>query len=197
MSVAIAAERPPYVVFQQVPMEDRDASIAAGCKVFVDVDFAYITPMGSKDRIERKVADWFAHLEAEVDGGRFKGDWLQQYKQAYAAWKDGLEIPLNGVPVRTWSVVSPAQVKSLLELGVRTVEDLAQANEETIRRLGMGGRDLKNKAVTWLASAKDLGSVTERCVALTEENKALRESLDKLTATVNDLRVQLSAKPAK
>lgn len=188
MSVAIADARPPYVEFRQVAVENRDASVEAGAKVYNDEDFAFITPIGSKDRMERKVSDWFAHLEVEVEGGRFAPEWLRQYKGAYAAWKEGLEPPLDGTPIRQWSVLSPAQVKSLLELRVLTVEDLAQANEETIRRLGMGGRDLKNKAVTWLESAQNVGSVAERCVALTEENRVLRESVEKLTGIVNELR---------
>ena len=193
MSVTVAENRPPYVTFVQVPIEDRDASIEAGFKVFKDVDFAHITPIGSKDRIERRVDDWFAHLASEVEGGRFMEDWLRQYRGAYDAWKQGQEIPVNGTAIRTWSVLSPAQVKSLLELHVRTVEDLAQANEETIRRLGMGGRDLKNKAMTWLESAKNVGSVTERCVALAAENKELQESVARLTAIVNELRGELAA----
>jgi hypothetical protein len=72
------------------------------------------------------------------------------------------------------------------------VEDLAQANEETISRLGMGGRDLKSKAVSWMAAAAGPGKVAE-------ELSALRASLSDATARnevlekqVRDLATQLA-----
>jgi predicted RecB family nuclease len=62
----------------------------------------------------------------------------------------------------------PAQIKTLLDINVRTVEELAAANEETLNRVGMGGRALKQKAIIWLESSKrSAESLTEEVNAAT------------------------------
>lgn len=85
-------------------------------------------------------------------------------------------------------------MKQLLDAKVRTVEDLAQANEETLAMLGMGGRALKDKAVSWLQSAGSTGKTTEELTALRlahdglkERNAALEKAVAELTAMVEKL----------
>lgn len=193
MQLEIAKPRPPYVMFEQRPEEDRNASIAAGHAKFTNVDYAIITPAGSKDRVERPISAWFAHLEAEVRSERFPAEWLQNFKAQYAAWKEGRELPLDGTPILSWPVATPAQVKELLGLRLRTVEDLAAANEETVRRLGMGGRALKQQAVEWLAASKDIGQVSSRITALEIRNAEQAKMISELVAANERLLAQLSA----
>lgn len=184
-------ERPPYVEFVTKGMEDRNKTIETGCYSTKAVDFALITPMGSKDRIERNVADWFASLTEQVQQKRFKGEWLRGYKEAYAAWKDGRELPVNGTPVATWPSISPEQVEQLLRAKCKTVEDLAAANEELMSGIGMGARALKEKAISWLAAASGTGQFAEKLAAAHVENDnlklrqvSLEEQVKTLTALV-------------
>lgn len=192
MAIEIKDARPPYVEFVQVPEEDREQTIANGSLTYKDVDFAHITPMGSKDRIERRVTDWFELLEREVTAGRFPSEWFAQYKAAYEAWKSGKELPVVGTPLITWPVLSPAQLKTLVSLKLRSVEDLSQANEETLRRIGMGGVELKQRATNWLTSASG-GKIAEQLTALQirltqleERNKTLEEQNTSLKAQVKE-----------
>lgn len=191
MAVGVAQERPPYVMFERVAIEDREASVEAGHYVAMNVDMAFITPAGSKDRIERRVSDWFAYLAQEVDNNRFPRAWLQEFKAAYEAWKEGKEIPVNGTPIVAWPVASPAQVKMLTEMHILTVEDLAAANEEAVGRLGMGGRALKDRAVLWLSSSEDKGKLVEELNALRLEKKESDVQLKKLEETVKSLTKEL------
>jgi len=195
--VQIAEARPPYVTFEYRAEEDREASIAAGHYVSRDVAFALITPMGSKDRIERIAEDWFTKLSQDVQEGRFPREWLAAYKGAFQEWKAGREAPASGTPIEQWPPASPSQVKNLLDLRVRTVEDLAQANEETLGRLGMGGRALKEKAVTWLQSAATGGKVAEQLAALQAENSDLRLRNTALEQQLRELRVEVDAMLSK
>lgn len=189
----IAEERPPYVTFEIRAVEDRQASIDSGYYQTKDVDFAFITPQGSKDRIERNVKEWFDQLENQCQQGRFKREWLTAYRGSYDAWKSGQELPLNGTAVLTWPVLSPAQAKQAIEHGVRTVEDLAAANEETIGRLGMGGRALKEKAVSWLAAAGSTGKVTEELNALRISNEEAKKRNAELEKQLSEVRAQVAS----
>lgn len=175
-----AKDRPAYVMFEARPEEDRAASIAAGHLKFVDIDYALITPSGSKDRVERPVKDWFEHLAREVTAERFPITWLQKYKDEYQAWKEGREIPLEGAALLTWPPITPALFKELTGLKIRTVEDLAVANEETLKRIGMGARVLKQQAIEWLAASQDVGKVSARISALEIRNTEQATQLEEL-----------------
>lgn len=195
-------ERPAYVVFEVRSVEDRTASIEAGHYVGKDVVFALITPMGSKDQIERVAEEWFVKLRRDVDEGRLPRDWFQLYKGAYDDFLANRETPVNGTALENWPAISPSITQTLISIGVRTVEDLAAANEEVIRRIGMGGRDWKRRAQEWLTSANDVGKVSERVSALQAENEMLVAQNKELTETVTKLIERLDAvappeKPAK
>lgn len=192
--------RPPYFRFRRDGREDRAASIEAGHYIAKDVDVVLITPRGSKDCIERDVAEYLPYLQQQVRAGRFEQSWLNDFKASYAAWQEGLEIPESGFPLRNWPLLSPSQLSTLLNVQVRTVEDLAEANEEILARIGMGGRVLKEKAKGWLAAGQDSGKLAERITALEtslqsaiERNKLLEE---KLAATAAQLQKAPQLKPA-
>jgi len=183
--------RPPYVTFEVRAIEDRNASIEAGHYVTKDVNFAIITPQGSKDRIERVADEWLAKLADDVREGRFDQAWLSAYKEAYKAWAEGNELPENGFPVKNWPVLSPSQIISLLECHVRTVEDLAVANEETLAKIGMGGRALKQRAIDWLASAASIGKPSEELSALKVVNAELKVQNETLAKNLEELTKRL------
>lgn len=186
-------ERPPFVRFEVRAEEDRQASIEAGHYVGKDFDYALITPMGSKDCIERKVDEWFLKLQSDVSEGRCPREWLAGFKGLYADWKSGRESPASGSPILDWPPASPSQIKTLLSLHVRTVEDLAAANEEVLGRIGMGARALKQRAIDWLASAKNTGKVSEESAALKVENEQLKERCALLEERVGTLTAKVEA----
>lgn len=188
-----AEARPPYVTYETKAIEDRAATIEAGFYKTRDVDFAIVTPQGSKDRTERNVKEWFAQLEQMVQENRFPREWMTAFRGSYAAWKEGREIPVDGTSVMYWPVASPSQVKSLLDAKLRTVEDLAAANEESIHRLGMGGRALKDKAVAWLAAASGPGKVSEELTALRTQLEAATARNQLLETQLRELATQVSA----
>lgn len=180
-------ERPAWVRFERVPVEDKAASLAAGHYVARDVDYAFITPPYSKDVFKIKVAQWFQNLAQDQAAGRIPEKWVRDYKSAYEHWKNGQEIPLNGMPIRGWGVISPAHQETLIRLGILTVEDLAGVNDEGVRRIGMGAIELKNKAIAWLAQLQDKGPLTQEIAALKAENSTLTATVEALKARVDRL----------
>lgn len=184
-------ERPAYVRFEVRDIEDRDASIAAGHPCFKQVHFALITPGGSKDVIERVADEWFVALRKAVEAGRYNRKWYEAYLSTYEAWKRDEEPPLMGTPLREWVGLSQTHFRQLRDLRLLTVEDVAAMNEEALARIGMGARQLKQRAVDWLETARNQGVTAEKLSALTIENSQLRaqtaeqaKRLDALVAQV-------------
>lgn len=174
--------RPPFVVFETRPEEDREASLEKGMYVARNVDYAIVTPAGSKDRIVREVQSWFTLLQENVLSERIPGTWLEYYKAKYKAWKSSEELPESGTPLKTWPPISPAALQTLLRMGINTVEGLAEAPETALNALGMGARELKRNAQSWLSSNS---AQTQQLAQLEKANKELMARLAAMEEALN------------
>lgn len=184
-------ERPSYVQFESRTIEDKAASISEGRYVAKDIDIVLVTPPYSKDCVEYKTEQWLINIDRNLREGRIPEKWAEHWKESYKRWKAGQEVPLRGTPIKGWGVISPAQQANLIAINCRTVEDLAEANDDGLRRMGMGAVDLRTKARAWLASMKDHGGVTIKMSALEQENEILKTSVENLTKQVDALKAMV------
>lgn len=185
---AVQKDRPPYIEFSVEAVALQRRAEDGGGLYYEDRDFVLIMPRGGKDVVKKEVKDWFDVIDMQLRMERLDPEWHRQYKGAYAQWKAGMEMPVNGTPLVMWPLLTPAEVKMLKELRMQTVEDVAAANEEALKRMGMGARGLKTKAQDWIKASTDTAPLVERLNALAvsqeamtkrladveEENKALR-----------------------
>ena len=89
-----------------------------------------------------------------------------------------------------------AEAATLKAMNIYTVEQLSEVSDETVGRLGMGGRDLRTKAQSFLAVAKDTAMAGKQAVEiqrLKEDNELQKMELEELRQTVK----QLADKEAK
>lgn len=190
---AMPGERPPYVRFELGTAEDRNASIEQGRYIARDVERVIIMAAGSKDTVEHDAIPWLAGIEerARKYPPEYNPEWAAYFRAAYNAWKEGQEAPVNGTSIRAWALLSPAQVQNLTSCRVLTIEDLAAANEEVLRQIGMGGRDLKNKAIAHLEQATGSGVLVSRLAAmeakLADLEQANRDKDEVITKLTNEL----------
>lgn len=183
----LGAARPPYVEFETRPEEDRAATIEQGHIVLKDVDYAIIRALGSKDTVEKVATEWLAHIELQAQRGAYPREWAKFFRQQYDEWKNGGDATkVNGLHVRNWAAISRAQAEGLISAGVYSVEDLALANEEALKRIGMGARALQERARAYLDSAEQ-GKAAEELAALRAQNATQAEQIETLTRKVNEL----------
>lgn len=183
--------RPAYVQFETREEEDREASIEAGHYVPRDRHYAVVTPPGGNLTIE-KPADKFLREKRKAGDPN-----VRHYEQAYEAWKEGQEEPLDGTPIKSWPAASPAQIKACLNANIKTVEDLATAPEEALKRIGMGARHLQQKAEAWLKSASEHGKVAEEIASLKRDLQDTQEQMKALRQENERLRAETEERPAK
>jgi hypothetical protein len=187
-------ERPPFVKFVRVALDDPEETRKQGHYVAKDVDFVNVTPAYSKDVFKAPVSEWFNTLEQDVRNERFPQQWLDLFKDNYNKWRNGQEIPLNGTAIKGWGVISPAQQETLTRMNILTVEDLASINDEGVKRVGMGAVELKRKAAAWLAELGEKGPNTIKIAALEAENALLKKNQESLEKAVSDLKAAIEIK---
>jgi len=198
MQPQMLQERPPFVMFETVSIEDREATISAGHYVGRDVDMAFITPAGSKDRIERVVSEWFKKLDDDMAAERIPRAWVDSYKAHYRAYKEGMSVPTSGTSIVNWPGLNPTLVKTLQSLHLLSIEDVSVMNEESIARVGMGGRALKQRAIDYLSASSNVGKVAEEVSALRTalaDEKARNERNEERMATMAMQLQQLAGQP--
>lgn len=187
----LTEERPAYVTFEIRAVEDRNATIKNGYYSTRDVEFALVTPPYSKDCIEMECGVWLKKNDDDERNGRIPAKWRDAWKAAYTAWKSGQELPLDGYPIKGWGVLSPSQQQNLLAVGIKTVQDLARANDEGLRRIGMGAVDLKNRATAWLKAEAGPGKLAQENAALKVKVDDQAEQIKQLAETVDELKALL------
>ncbi|MEC9266713.1 MAG: hypothetical protein VX464_11690 [Pseudomonadota bacterium] len=184
--VAMLQERPCYVEFEFRGIKNNDASIKAGHAVYEDRIFAIITPAGGSLVVEKEAEVWISELHKRGDSN------VMYYERALQAFKDNAEAPIEGTRIEDWPSLTPAQVKQIKAADVRTVEDLAQANEISINRIGIGARALQQKARAWLESADGQGKASEELAALRTRVADQQDTIENLQAKIARLEASIS-----
>ena len=101
----------------------------------------------------------------------------QKFPIAYQLFQMGKPVPVIGTPVEQLPGVGPSLAHHLKGINLRTIEDVAGVTDEnTLSRIGMGARDLVNRAKAFITK------VAPKTAALEEENALLKKQLEELNA---------------
>jgi len=170
-------------------VEDRAKSIEHGRYMAKDVEFVKVFGDDNKNCIEVPYSEYVSNIRQKAQKGmRFSDrhtfdDVLMQVEKKHEAWRKGIAIPEFGTSVRAWGFLSPAQTENVINAGILTVEELADANENAMSRIGMGARELVKKAKAWLEGANAQERIQEiegKLAALASENAALKLEIARL-----------------
>jgi hypothetical protein len=112
-----------------------------------------------------------------------------EHPQLWAAFTAGIGPVQSGMPLKEWTRVTASAVHELAYLGFRTVEQLAEANDEVKRRMGPLGKYIK-EAQEWLAAAN---SGQSQVVALREALEREKTRGDRLENQIELLMQRIEA----
>ena len=162
--------------FYTKPVQNNFKSETEGRAVFEDKEFVEILVPGDR----KTVVDTLV-----------KEEHRRRWPQAYAAFKAGLETPLQGTPLEEWPAITRSQVEELRFAHVRTVEQLAGLGDDALNRtVPMGGFPLREKAKRWLdaqagnAQTEALAAENARKDEIIAEQKRQYEALLERVAAI-------------
>jgi len=158
-----------HAEFYLQPVLHGARSHAEGRQVFVDKTFIRIRVVGQRDVMERQADD--------NDRARFPAEW--------AAWENKQTAPRVGTPVTEWPALSPSQVRNLEALNIFTVEDMASTSDMALQKLGMGARELQEKAKRFLAG-------NSRANELDAQVQTQQKTIDAQAAALAQLEARLA-----
>jgi len=128
-----------FVQFYYEAVKDEEASLKEGRPIFLDKEFIKIIPVGDKNTVV---------CEPVTEDHRMR--WPQQY----SAFQRQQYQPQEGTPIDQWPPLTKSQVMTFKTANVHTVEQLANVSDSNLLNLGMGARDLREKAIAYLKNAQ-------------------------------------------
>lgn len=154
--------------FKNMAIQDEAASKAAGRPIYKDMEVVEVRIAG-----DRNYAPVFpAHsMWMRIDGEPIT--YAQRWPEAYARFSAGNEQVAAGTPLSELPFLSEAKRAELRALKVYTAEALASLEGKNLAALGTTGREMKNQANAYLATANGSAGT----VALAAEVAALRAEL--------------------
>ena len=155
-------------IFQYRAVRDREG-------MFSDTPYVEILIPGSRDTWVGPVDD----------------DHKKRWPEAWRAFLEKKEAPLNGTPLAEWPAVGPADKAGLEANGVKTVEALANIPEVNLIGFGPNVLQLKHKAGAWLAAKGGWQDSQKQMAALEAENAELKARV----ATLETENAALKIKP--
>lgn len=158
-----------HAIFSQEAVLNDFRSNEEGHPSYDNVIMLEIMTPGAKTTFKTVVKD-------EEAGHPYSDRFPNQWKQ----FKAQQEQVSEGMPLTEWPVINKAQALNLKANGIHTVEQLASVIDQNLGILGLGGRELRDKAKTYINRAIDASEITKihaELAVLRADNAAMKEML--------------------
>lgn len=152
-----AEDRKLLVKFYTKARPDKEGSLAEGRPIFKDVEYIDIKIPGDRTG---GVARPASHADK------------QRFPEHYAAFKQRIELPLEGTPLIEWPLITRSLAEELAFHNVKTVEHLSTMSDVHSGKF-MGLNALKAKALTWLEQAGEEAKAHKLQEELLERDKRI------------------------
>ena len=130
-----------YVEFYMHPVADKEETLKQGRPIHKEVAYVMIMVPGDKGQVVRRPIR--TGQDPKHDNNRFHNE--------YVAFLQNKDAPIEGMLLQHWNELNTAQVMDLQHIGIKTVEHLADLNDNVMQKY-MGLSDLKTRAKKHLAA---------------------------------------------
>lgn len=155
--------------------EDKAASQAQGRPIFRETEYVEIRVPGKRDAQACRPA-------TERD--------KQRFPRHYDMFKRRVEVPAEGTPLSEWPQITRSTIEQLSFLHIKTVEQLANANDTDLGTMH-GGISLKQRAAEFLKYADKTKLIAEK-EALEAQMKEQQEALAEQTKQIAALQATVA-----
>jgi hypothetical protein len=167
-----------HVFFENKPVTDELESKRLNRLVQVDQEQVTIKAPGDRGMVKVFPATAIWRWVDDPIRGRVPLTYAERFSEQYRQFKAEGTQTVKGTPLSELTFLTRSKQAELRALGVHTAEMLASLAEQNIKNLGMGGRELVEKAKAYLANAEKGASVAN----LAEELARLKDENEKLKA---------------
>lgn len=187
------------VRFEYTTARNGPASTALGRPVHDKLTQATVVSPGKRNSeatmiLEREIPPTVEGGQPTVKRYEDKIRSLPGLEEALARFKkDQAPAEGSGTPLADWPTLGVSQVADLRALNIHFVEQLAAADDAALQRIGMGARQLQQKAKAFLEAAKGQAPLDR----LVEENEQMKREMTILRQQMAEMRASQEAADAR
>lgn len=135
--------------FQSQSLDRESTAASGGIPQYRTVDFVKMIKRGGNGQSVSEPIAWV----------RTNPNLWPTVEPAYEAWRKGQTLQQSGTGLAMWPPMTPAIMKRLEAVHIYTVEELAALTDSNVQALGIGIRELRDKARAWVDAEKGRGAV--------------------------------------
>lgn len=161
-----------FVWFERLPVENKLKSQAAGRPIHEEVVYVSVQGPGKRD----------------CPRFRYEGQYVERYGKQFDLWqqKEKGDGYTEGTSLDMVPFITRAMAADLRALKIHTAEVLAAVDDNTVSRLGPGGRQLRDQAKAYLEQAAGAAPITRLTADLERKDDEIGD-LRKRIAGLEDL----------
>lgn len=167
-------------VFKNIPLKHGAKSLEAGRPIYEDVEHVELRASGTRNYGVYPATE-FSHWEVNPETGeQTKVTYAERFSRQYRQFKEKQQQTKVGTPLDHAPFLTDARRAELRAQNIYIVEQLAEIDGQELKNLGVGGRDMKNRAIEWLADAKSSApnlQLQAELEALRARNQILEEDV--------------------
>lgn len=119
-------------------------------------------------------------------------------KPYYDRWKEGQDAPIIGMPLEAAPFATKEMVRVLGQVEIRSVEDLANAEEAALNKLPIPGiLGMRAKAKALLDARANLAPVSQELAALREQVQVLQKARDEALELADEMAKEADKKRSR
>jgi hypothetical protein len=119
-------------------------------------------------------------------------------KPYYDRWKNGQDAPIVGMPLDAAPFATKEMVRVLAQVEIRSVEDLANAEEAALNKLPIPGiMGMRAKAKALLDARANLAPVSEELAALRQQVEALQREKNEALELADEMAKEVDKKRSR
>lgn len=165
-------------IFKNVAIEHKGKSKQAGRPIFEDIEVVELRIPGTKDFSVHPATEFCGWVVDDESGEQNRLTYAEKYPRQYKQFKERQNQTMSGTPLDYLPFLTEGKRAELRALSVYTAEMLANLDGQPLKNLGLGGRDLKNKATEWLASSDHNAIIRQQQLQIEALEAKLRVSED-------------------
>ena len=183
--MAIPNDKGVIAIFKNGTVRNPLKSAEAGRPIFDDVEVVEVRHPGSRDYGVYPATERSHWIVDEVTGEQRAVSFAERFAKQYQQFKANQQQTKSGTPLDYLPFLTEGKRAELRALNIYTAEALTIVDGAELKNLGPSGRDLKNKAIEFLANASDAAKVTKleaELEAMRARNQVLEDDAKVLAA---------------
>lgn len=173
-------------LFKNIAIKNEGKSAAEGRPIYDDMEVVEIRGPGTRNWQPFPAHAFARWVTDPATGEQTQQTYAERFAHQYAQFKLRSQQTKAGTPLEHVPFLTEGKRAELRASNIYTIEQLVHLDGQELKNLGVGGRDLKNRAAEYMAEAKqnvpttqlvaELEAMRARQTILEEDNAALKRA---------------------